>query len=215
VVPKPRPSDANPASPSVTDDAAGVPQPSPAPKTQDSLTTGGTSSSEHSKSNTPFIIGGVVGGVALVGLLLGGLWYMKRREKQLEDRKSAAFEMQDVGQGGARYSRGSAGFVENLYDTHGRNSGSFVMHANTARDSLSGRMSFASRNSLSFAPPTAAVMSLNKSTSGRPSLSPPSSKSVYGRPSVGSTSLARPKHDDGFPKTTRQRLSIAKGPALQ
>ena len=176
--------------PPTTDDAY---QPTPEPKA--SALNAGEGQADAQKKNIPFIVGGVVGGLALLALLVGGFWWVNKHKKsKLEEmgRKSATFELRDFG-GGQRYSRGSAGFVENLYDGAGRRSGSFVMH-NGSRESMSGRAS------MSGVPrPGGARSSMSASPSGH-------GGSEFGRPS---SSRSPPG-----PTVGRSRTSIVRGPNL-
>lgn len=175
--------------PPTTDDAY---QPTPEPKA--SALNSGEGQADAQKKNIPFIIGGVVGGLALLALLVGGFWWVNKHKKsKLEEmgRKSATFELKDFG-GGQRYSRGSAGFVENLYDGAGRRSGSFVMH-NGSRESISGRASISG-----MPRPGGARSSMSASPSGR--------GSEFGRPS---SSRSPPG-----PSLGRPRTSIVRGPNL-
>ena len=204
------------ASPSRSNDDTA---PSSAPKMSAASASGAAAS--DSNTQMPVIIGAVVGGAALFGLLLGGFYYVTKVRKDKLDgfdgRASAVVEMQGIysmggggGGGGdgsvraSRYSRGSAGFVENLYDNQGRRSGSFMMHNSTAdvsRPSLAGRRSILTPAASAFSPLQP------PSSERRKSLSPPPQRPSF----AAGSQLARPSQSSSRSPPPYPRPSVGGG----
>lgn len=132
---------------------------SPAPTSEQLAQANLQAKRANAKEGLPLIAGGAVGGLALLALAI----FAFVRCRHMQSKKSGGDDFtggDDVSPGGDDFSRGSAGFIECLYDKKGRHSGSFVMHGQ-ARQSLSDD----GRKRLSFARPQSTVV-----TGGRQSI---------------------------------------------
>lgn len=132
---------------------------SPAPTSEQLAQANLQAKRANAKKGLPLIAGGAVGGLALLALAI----FAFVRFRHMQSKKSGGDDFtrsDDISPGGDDFSRGSAGFIECLYDNKGRHSGSFVMHGQ-ARQSLSDD----GRKRLSFARPQSTVV-----TGGRQSI---------------------------------------------